>query len=286
VYNVDLTDVGEIAEAATEMYIFAERYGIEELKGDAMARLEWCWGLATELKTKEGAEEMKNDTVNGCEFDFDFDFDFDDSSDSATFVSPETIRRAYEYTEPGSVVREWLVAAFERFCCFDRAAVEELPTRYLQDVLEKYRILDIISNHGDEDWMEAQEDLALEGRVLQERGSGKVAAAKGAMDGCFSQERAKLAAAKESLNACFLQERGSEEEENLAIDTHFVHDHNNKEAEGKNEDQIGSKSRSRRVAVMTTEHLVRFKSEQLDVLQKYFPINNLSKFLENRENRE
>jgi hypothetical protein len=51
---LDLTDVWETAEAAIEMFIFAERYGIQELRTDAVARLEWCWGLAIRALLKEG----------------------------------------------------------------------------------------------------------------------------------------------------------------------------------------------------------------------------------------
>jgi hypothetical protein len=106
---------------------------------------------------------LRRGTAGDLDDDFDFDFDLD---------TPDltTIHRAYEYTKLGSVVRWWLVAVFEEFCCFDREAVGQLPTRFLQDVLEKYRILDTDFGCGSEDLVETQEVLDGDGCVLKEHG--------------------------------------------------------------------------------------------------------------------
>ncbi|KAF2833955.1 hypothetical protein CC86DRAFT_17356 [Ophiobolus disseminans] len=109
---VDVEAVWEIAEAAVEMYTFAHRYDISLLEQAAVDRLGWCYDVARALKAKRKSV-FPDDGLED-------EFDMSDVFESASFVSTETIRRAYELTEAGNPVRRWLVMCFTEFFCFDR----------------------------------------------------------------------------------------------------------------------------------------------------------------------
>lgn len=129
---VDADAVWEVAEAAVEMYIFARRYDILLLERDAVGRLGWCWDVARDLRV-QGKKLYMDD---GLRDEFELEGD-----GLATFVSAETIRRAYEFTEKGSAVRGWLVGGLEEFFCFGRENIGMLPRQYLVDVSEDYGLL-------------------------------------------------------------------------------------------------------------------------------------------------
>ena len=146
---VDIGTVREVAEAAIEMYIFAKRYGIDELRGDAMGRLGWCWDVATDL---HAAEDVDVNEIQG-------------------FLSPATSRRVYENTEADSPVRRWLVKCFAGCFGFDKGNTGTLPRGYLVDVLESYKSLGADSDKvtervGDGCWCKSEEEgIKYMGRV-------------------------------------------------------------------------------------------------------------------------
>jgi hypothetical protein len=95
------------------MYIFAKTYNIPRLRQDAMDRLVWC-----------------NDTA----------YDF---PEYGTFVSGTAIQCAYENTQPGNPLRQWLIGAFTVFPGSDVAGLIDLPQRYLVDVAANYKLKDL-----------------------------------------------------------------------------------------------------------------------------------------------
>jgi hypothetical protein len=106
-------EIWKIAEAAIEMYVFAKIYDIPRLRCDAMDRLAWCYNTA-------------------------YDFDH-----CGTFVSASSIEQAYEYTTPGSPLRELLISRFSDFFSSHGEEMIDLPRPYLIDIAENFRAAEL-----------------------------------------------------------------------------------------------------------------------------------------------
>jgi len=103
-------DLKEVAEAAIEMYIFAQTYDIPRLRQDAMDRLVRCNNAGS--------------SAEPCLY---------------SNVSASTIQRAYQHTARDSAVRKWLAAHGAEFGPIDLDLV--YPADYYDECVVRERVL-------------------------------------------------------------------------------------------------------------------------------------------------